>query len=649
MRLLFILFYLLVALICVETRGGIRIRFSGRIGGYRSGGVRSGGVRSSGGRSGGGRSSPRGTGGWFTSSGTRTASGSKTSYSSGSFARLSQNIDQSRKSTVYGTKFTESLGIGAGFIGGTGYGFAASLATYSIYHRYLYLMSLLHTHGYRSGWDGDYYSSYYERNNCLDGCGPNSHCEWGICECNYGYQKRWGRCTKDRNPEPTPANEAPFQSCLKTEDCSTVDINLVCSGHQNQKYCKCRKDMEWNAELLECQVFLDIHCTDLSEKTPPSQLVREAVRHAEEEGKEEGIRHDKECAEKPQKTCNQEWKKCVDKSCQEKADRKIETFLKELNEKTTREEAVVRASWKRDLEKNCNDEQCKLQAGLGWEEILRTNVTCMRKRSEMFNKTVTEHPGPCGEVWTSFLSSKTNQYPDCFVKDSFYIKQFSWYRKSKKCLDEWCGAEAKGRLESTIPCPDNSHPHLCTYRPCPGRSCPFKECRPAQEVTKDALDNRTETREESLANSLLVHIKDTKPKEKDLVEAFCRDVDSFNLAYQVKEVWRPSEYCAAVPSGSCAVVYDSHNCNGGWSMNITSGAQLRFEFFSLYLTYRNDIDTIGVKAGCTFTGFSGSSFDGVQKSISAGVTEKWVVLAEEEEYKDMNEDIESLQCVCRGL
>lgn len=62
---------------------------------------------------------------------------------------------------------------------------------------------------------------------------------------------------------------------------------------------------------------------------------------------------------------------------------------------------------------------------------------------------------------------------------------------------------------------------------------------------------------------------------------------------------------------------------------------------------RNDIDTVGVKAGCTFTGFSDSSFDGIKMSISAMLTEKWVVLAEEEKYKDMNENIESIQCVCR--
>ena len=54
----------------------------------------------------------------------------------------------------------------------------------------------------------------------------------------------------------------------------------------------------------------------------------------------------------------------------------------------------------------------------------------------------------------------------------------------------------------------------------------------------EAPEKRTETKNESLANSLLIHIKDSYPKEKDLVEAFCRDVDSFNLAFQVSHIFQ---------------------------------------------------------------------------------------------------------------
>ena len=32
------------------------------------------------------------------------------------------------------------------------------------------------------------------RNECEYGCPPNTHCEWGVCECNEGFTKSWGVC-----------------------------------------------------------------------------------------------------------------------------------------------------------------------------------------------------------------------------------------------------------------------------------------------------------------------------------------------------------------------------------------------------------------------------------------------------------------------
>ena len=55
------------------------------------------------------------------------------------------------------------LGVGAGFLGGSGYGYAASLASYTIYHRYLFLMAMLHSNGYKSAWDTNYHEQFYER------------------------------------------------------------------------------------------------------------------------------------------------------------------------------------------------------------------------------------------------------------------------------------------------------------------------------------------------------------------------------------------------------------------------------------------------------------------------------------------------------
>ena len=39
------------------------------------------------------------------------------------------------------------------------------------------------------------------------------------------------------------------------------------------------------------------------------------------------------------------------------------------------------------------------------------------------------------------------------------------------------------------------------------------------------------------------------------------------------------------------------------------------------------MDLIGVRAGCTFKGFSDSNFNGNSITISAGAWDKWVVFA----------------------
>ena len=50
---------------------------------------------------------------------------------------------------------------------------------------------------------------------------------------------------------------------------------------------------------------------------------------------------------------------------------------------------------------------------------------------------------------------------------------------------------------------------------------------------EDTDDHRTETKNETLASSLLIHIKESNPAKKDLEEAFCWDVDPFNIAFEV--------------------------------------------------------------------------------------------------------------------
>ena len=48
-----------------------------------------------------------------------------------------------------------------------------------------------------------------------------------------------------------------------------------------------------------------------------------------------------------------------------------------------------------------------------------------------------------------------------------------------------------------------------------------------------------------------------------------------------------------------------------------------YHWLLIYSVYRNDIDTVGVRAGCTFTGFSRSGYGGTSISISAALTERY--------------------------
>ena len=57
----------------------------------------------------------------------------------------------------------------------------------------------------------------------------------------------------------------------------------------------------------------------------------------------------------------------------------------------------------------------------------------------------------------------------------------------------------------------------------------------AKKNEKLIADNRTETIEESLENSLFKHVDMKNASEAGLTEAFCRDIDAFNEAFQVNE------------------------------------------------------------------------------------------------------------------
>ena len=57
------------------------------------------------------------------------------------------------------------LGVrGPTFLGGAGFGFAAGLLSYSIIHRYFYLVNFMYEEGiWTKGWDSNFYRTYYKR------------------------------------------------------------------------------------------------------------------------------------------------------------------------------------------------------------------------------------------------------------------------------------------------------------------------------------------------------------------------------------------------------------------------------------------------------------------------------------------------------
>merc|ERR1712244_57756 len=92
--------------------------------------------------------------------------------------------------------------------------------------------------------------------------------------------------------------------------------------------------------------------------------------------------------------------------------------------------------------------------------------------------------------------------------------------------------------------------------------------------------------------------------------------------------------CVDVPSNLCAVVYDDEKCNG-WALNINEG-EIMFKWWDpVYYWYRNDIESVSVRKGCTFTGFDDSSLNGGSFTIrSSSSKDTHVTLSDEDEYED---------------
>ena len=52
----------------------------------------------------------------------------------------------------------------------------------------------------------------------------------------------------------------PHESCSGHQECQNIDMNMIC--HTEKQTCQCRQDMKWNDETLECQIFMDVDCSD---------------------------------------------------------------------------------------------------------------------------------------------------------------------------------------------------------------------------------------------------------------------------------------------------------------------------------------------------------------------------------------------------
>merc|ERR1719458_2407740 len=178
---------------------------------------------------------------------------------------------------------------------------------------------------------------------------------------------------------------------------------------------------------------------------------------------------------------------------------------------------------------------------------------------------------------------------------------------------------------------------------------------------------RTESKQESLQNSLMTYMGECA-SQNDLTEACCRDIDAYSLEFDppgLQPLPSPSyprqvpsgpvtpgyrdekpNNCDVVPQSACAVAYDSGTCSGGWKLVIPVG-ELRFRWFTSYWSYRNDMDTVGIKAGCTIFLFTDSDFTGNKVRIDAYPdNDRWVVFGDHGSYRHMNEDVESVQCYC---
>merc|ERR1711971_1018534 len=85
-------------------------------------------------------------------------------------------------------------------------------------------------------------------------------------------------------------------SCESSAECQAKDVNLVClvlvrpaensttvvstttaATTDTSGICKCRRDMRWNSKALECQLFIDVDCKNVTYSSTVSDEVKVAA------------------------------------------------------------------------------------------------------------------------------------------------------------------------------------------------------------------------------------------------------------------------------------------------------------------------------------------------------------------------------------
>jgi len=103
--------------------------------------------------------------------------------------------------------------------------------------------------------------------------------------------------------------------------------------------------------------------------------------------------------------------------------------------------------------------------------------------------------------------------------------------------------------------------------------------------------------------------------------------------------------CTPVPQNLCALVYDDGGCEG-WKLDVPEGDMMFKWWDPVKVWYRNDIEQISVRAGCTLTAFDDSSLNGRRVTIRAVNKDRHVELASDAEYRALDEEIQSISCTC---